>query len=86
MMTKTGILARLSAEKSSVSVKFIRRQPVTCIYIFLQMGNASSSQSYDTQPDLAKKLAQSQPIVIAFLQPSCGLCRSLEPQLAQVGI
>ncbi|KAL4518379.1 hypothetical protein Ndes2526A_g01187 [Nannochloris sp. 'desiccata'] len=47
------------------------------------MGNTSSSQSYDTQSNLAKKLAQKRPLLIAFLQPSCGLCKSLEPQLAQ---
>lgn len=48
------------------------------------MGNTSSSQLYDTQSDLAKKLAQKRPVLIAFLQPSCGLCKSLEPHLAQV--
>ena len=48
------------------------------------MGNSPSAPSYDTQSSLAEKLLQKQPIVIAFLSPSCGLCRAIEPRLAEV--
>lgn len=48
------------------------------------MGLLPSPRQYDSQEHLAAKLAEGRPTVLAFLSPSCGLCRSLEPQLTQV--
>ena len=47
-------------------------------------GPSAPAQRYDSPAAVAAILAQHRPTLLAFLSPSCGLCKSLHPELVQV--
>lgn len=47
------------------------------------MGQVQSTK-YDSPDAAARKLSRNSSTIVAFLSPSCGLCRYLEPTIQQV--
>jgi len=50
-----------------------------------QAGSSCKRESFDTKATLAVKLGYQKPIILSFISPYCGLCRSLERDLCEVG-
>ena len=50
------------------------------------MGQAGSrcEKEFDTKATLAVKLGCKKPVILSFVSPYCGLCRSLESDLCEV--
>ena len=50
------------------------------------MGQTGSRcvREFDTQATLAVKLGCNKPVILSFVSPYCGLCRSLERDLCEV--
>jgi hypothetical protein len=59
-----------------------------CANIITIMGQAGSrcERKFDTKETLALKLGCKNPVILSFVSPHCGLCRSLERDLCEVRV